>query len=296
MTTLVRAGLVALLVALASPATAQQRDLRQHDGSPIPGLVRQDLEGLAPDRLECRKMVDVIEQLATLLGAATRGDRLDEYRTFQERAPSEFRFARGECDRRIASVDAEWPRAVLDSEYDLVGRLWAALLAASTAFQAGEPPDEVNRQLEAYDAVLAEWVTWLQLSAGFWGGRYLEQRPDSCLSTARESVDGLRGRLHELGRIPSDRRVRDELEDIDRDIERQRADLVPCDDGAALTALEIRSLDRILDAFGDALNALRGGDDTAFHRALAREQEHVSRMVRCRQEHALGEVSPDCSW
>lgn len=293
---LARSGLVALLLlASIGSARAQDRDLRQHDGSPISGLTRQGLDAIATDRLECRKMVDVIEQLAELLGAASRGEREDAFRDFKDRAPSEFRFARGECDRRIASVDAEWPKAVLDTEYELVGRLWASLLVAATAFADGASADEVNGLLEAYDAALGEWVSWLELSGAFWAGRYLEDRPSGCLATAQEGVDGLRARLQELGRIPADRRTGDEVEDIDRDIARQRADLALCEDGSALAGLETRGLDRILAAFAEALSGLKDGDDPKVREAMGREQGHVSRLVRCRQEHALGQVTPDCS-
>lgn len=295
MSLVARAGLAALLLlALAAPVQGQERDLRQHDGSPIPGLTRQALDSVAPDRLECRKLVDVIDQLAELLSAATRGQRTEEFQEFHVKAPREFSFVNGGCMQRIAAVDDDWPRAVLQAEYELVGRLWAALMLAATTFVKGAPVDEVNSRVEAYDTVLAEWVSWLQLSSGFWAGRYLDDRPHGCLVHAQDGVDGLRARLQELGRVPPDRRTQDELEDIARDIDSQRADLALCDDATELGALEIRSLDRILTAFGAALPGLRSGDDDEVHRALGREQDHVSRMVRCRQEHALGEVSPDC--
>ena len=296
MSPLARAGCVAalLLVALIAPVRAQERDLRLHDGSPIPGLSREALDSAAEERLECRQMIQVIDRLAELLSAATSGQRVDEFADFQARAASEFRFARAGCDRRIASVEDGWPRAVLDAEYEVASRLWGSLLVAAKGFAEEAPVEEVNSRIEAYDRVLAEWVAWLQLSTGFWAGRYVEDRPGGCLVSAQDAVEGLRARLLELDRVPPGHRTQDELEDIGRDIERQRADLALCDGGGDLATLEVHSLDLILTAYAEALPALRSGDDADVRRAMGREQEHVSRMVRCRSEHALGEVSADC--
>ena len=297
MSPIARSGCAAalLLLTLAAPAEAQERDLRQHDGSPISGLTREALDSVAEERLDCRQMVQVIDRLAELLSAATSGERTEEFHDFQARAASEFRFARAGCDRRIASVDDGWPRAVLDAEYELASRLWASLLVAATAFAEEASVEDVNSRIQAYDQVLAEWISWLQLAGGFWTGRYLQERPGGCLQSAQDGVDGLRGRLQELDRVPPGHRSQDELEDLGREIDRARADLALCDGARSVDALEVRALDLILAAFVDAVPALKSGDDDAWRRAMGREQEHVSRLVRCRREHSVGEVSADCT-
>jgi hypothetical protein len=296
----VRIGLAALAIGLlALPAMAQprpDRDLRQHDGSPIAGLTRSDLDGTVAERWLCQRKVEQVTALAGLFAEGIRGKQRERFVSAWRDAPDSWRSARANCDWVINSIPDGWTKTVMVDESEILERLWEALLDAATAFVEERPVEEVNGKVEAYDVVMAEWVSWLQLSSRFWAGEFLEARPDSCLIDARDRAAGMRAALWDLSRQAPDARPGEELDELQTRVTRQRHDLALCEaeEPGDLHRLELMSVDATLAAYGDAITALQAGDDSKAHDAMALEQTFLSRMVRCRAEYAEQAVTDDC--
>lgn len=283
------AALLTSLVA-APLASAQERDLRTLTGS-IDGLTRDQLDAVVAERWACRQMVVHLYDLSEAFSIAASGGDRAPFDRMHAGAETAWRYARATCDQMIASVSVGWPRAVMDSEFKLIGRLRVALMAATTAYADEKSADEINAALDGYQAVLAEWVAWLELSGRFWAGELLAHPDRSCLGRSRGKASALRGRLWELslqdeGRETAELRVR--LEQLQRDV-------LQCETTTSLEEVERTLLNRTLEAYAEALAALEAGDDVVAARAMEREQELTSRGARCRSEHAGGEVSPECS-
>jgi len=284
------AAVLGLVLAWSGADGAQTRDLSALTG-PIEGLTRDQLDAVVTERWACREMVAHLYELSHAFSLAAAGGPRNEFQRLYDGAGTAWRFARGTCDQSIASVGDGWPRSVMESEFQLVQRLRAALMEATTAFSENRPADDVNRALDGYEAMLGEWVTWLELSGRFWAGELLPSIDRSCLARCRGKAADLRGRLWLLAltegaRDTSELRVR--LDQLRRDVDE-------CEATDALGRVEHRLLQQTLLAYGDALAGLGEGDDRAAARAMEREQELASRAARCRGEHAAGDVSEDCS-
>lgn len=284
-----------IAVLLALPAHAQEgQDLRKHDGSPIAGLVRADLDGATQERQICLGMAARLDRLATLLDDATRGVRTAEFGQIHADADRLWFGDRGQCDQAIGSLERGWPRSVIVTERNLADRLWAALLDAASAFAGGATVSEFNARIEAYDALLAEWVAWLVVSSRFWAGEFLEDRLRTCLVDAWDRAAALRAALWDLMRVPASARSRADTEAVELRIGTARQDLEVCKPASDLEAVERQGLDLTLQDYGAAAAALGQGDDRRAHDAMAREQDHVSRLARCRNEWAEERPSADC--
>jgi hypothetical protein len=281
------------VVLTAGPLPAQSHDLRAQDG-PIEGLTQDDLDVVLEPRGRCSEIVEFVDSLAHLFHDATEGRRQPAFRGAFADARVGYGGKEGQCRVAISELPAGWPRDVMGEEVVQIERLFESLYEAMEAFATKQPPDVVNRRIEAYEAMLVRWVAWIDLSQRFWAGEYLVQRRRTCLAHQAEDAAEVRSLLmHQVVRAQ-------EARDLDLlDLAQAKIDAAPdamqdCRSMSDLEALELRLLAETFTAYGALLTAIRNNDDQAIRTAMGREREVSQGGARCRGEHRRGEVSEAC--
>jgi len=274
-------------------ALAQDFDLRALDG-PIPGLSRTDLDRVVEQRDQCRKIVTFVDGLAALFHDAAEGTRKGEFRRAFANAKVDYGGIEGQCNVAIAAMSAGWPRAVIGDEAAHIDRLYHALFAAMEAFAEDQPADAVNARIQAYELLLQQWVSWLELSHRFWAGDFLVQRAKTCLVHQAEDAAEVRALLMQQVVLPPDGRDPEALGLARAKLDAAPAAMDECEGVSDLERVELRLLRDTFSTYRDALEGLLNDDDAAIRAAMATEQDLASRAARCRREYHDSSVTDDC--
>ncbi|MCP4867589.1 MAG: hypothetical protein GY898_02590 [Proteobacteria bacterium] len=275
------------------PALAQTYDLASQQG-PIEGLTRTQLDDVVGERRECADVVTFVDGLAKLFGDAAGGGPRGAFDDAFADARNAYGGPEGLCKVVLSGMEPGWPRAVIQAEFNHADRLFEALYGAMEAFADNEPADTINARIQAYEVRLQEWVSWLELSQRFWAGEFLVQRDRSCLVHQAEDAAEVRSLLMQQTVLAQAERDAATLELTAAKLAAAPAAMEACQLTSDVEQVELRLLGETFDAYGEALAALRSGDDRALRRAMEKEQELASRAARCRQEHQTGSVTDGC--
>jgi len=288
--------LLSLLLSLgvAAPSHAQQQKLLDLDPTqPIEGLTRADIDAVGPERLLCRNMVSGVNDLIALLQRSP--DPNKEFQSSFDKAKSRWPGNRGRCDAAIGDLEEGWPRSVLRDEFERVMALWTALIGVAQAHVEGAPPKDIETAIDNYQAELDRWRLWLDASLDFWGGTWLaEPLPPSCLAEASRRSDAIAKKIWLNATLPTQKRLPEDLEDIDIRIKAEQKTVKSCNAEEPLAQIQLNLLQRRLDVYVEGLGGLRQDDDEQIRRAMDAEQRLVARSMRCRQEYENGTPSAVC--
>lgn len=276
------------------PALAQTYDLRAQEG-PIAGLTRAELGDVLDERRECAEVVTFVDGLAKLFGDAAAGGPRGAFEAAFGDARNAYGGREGRCKVVLSGMDPGWPRAVIQTEFEHADRLFEALLPAMEAFASDQPADTINARIQAYEARLQEWVGWLDLSQKFWAGEFLVQRDRTCLVHQAEDAAEVRSLLMQQTVLPPPERDPATLDLAHAKLAAAPAAMDSCQLSSEVEQVELRFLAETFQAYGEALEALRSGDDRALREAMEKEQVLARRAARCRQEHQAGSVSDGCA-
>lgn len=264
-----------------------------------PELSRETLDAALPVRQTCRELVRLVNRQGTLWQLVREGAReRDDFKEDQSLLAERWRSARASCDLGIVGLPRGWPRDVLDHELGLIGGLQNALTAVVASYLESRPIPEVNARIADYDAALTRWTEWLPRSSDFWNGVWLaDGQEKTCLGDVQRSARGVSQRLWALATLAVADRSEQEITELEFVLAGLRTEHGKCAATAAEDAGERVRHDlvgKLLACYEAGLRGVRSGDDDTIRDAMNEEQRQISRLVRCRQEHADGEPTGPC--
>ena len=215
-------------------------------------------------------------------------------------AERQWRRHRAACEGAITGLPAgaitesvlTWQRQQLDA-------VWTPLLALCRAWLGGATADALEVHAQRFATELASYARWLESAAEFWEGGYLGQEVASgCLEDAREGVRQLARSVRQHMVVPPAERDPEAIQRLRVTRTGLAKSFTPCKESGALSGLEqieLVLLDEQLAAYLTAIDGLAHGDPRRLEQAMDDEQRVTRRLVRCRKEHAAGDVTPACT-
>ena len=290
-----------LALGLASPSWAQDADPLADEEAWRAGVTPEGLAAAQEARASCNQLVDDVNELVrqwdavrvgtlgrdTLAGAVDDAERL-------------WRRHRAACEGAITQLPAgAITESVLTFQRQQLDAVWTPLVALCRAWLDGAGPDGLATHAARYAQQLAAYASWLEASAVFWEGGYLDREvAPGCLEDARAEARQLAREVRQQMVVPPADREAIALQRLRARRTGLANSLGPCRESGGLNALqevELGLLDRQLGAYTLAIDGLANGDPRKLEQAMDEEQSVTERLMRCRQEHAEASVTPACA-
>lgn len=259
---------------------------------------RAMLESAVDARLVCAALVDNVNDMARHWEKVRRGDlSRDEWATLEAEAREVWYRQSQACDAARGELAFESPTwQVLGWEKGLLEGVWSALIGVSQAWREEKPPEVLDAAAETYYARLQSYTRWLEGAATYWAGRWLESGERTCVGDSDDTASRLAVALRfEVAARPGQREPQ-ALQTLESTRQGVLHAVRQCrgEELSPLLRLELDLLERRLAAYGSVIEGLRAADVDRVDEGMKEEQAVTERLVRCRAEHADGEVSPAC--